>query len=340
MLGEVIKRPVDERLQTLQELARRAKQAKERSRRLLLDLSSAQFVTEDETVALVSGKTGAKAQLTDHSFRQLCARINAPPSFVSSLSPYTATAVINELLPRLSEASMASILIRDTGNGRYRLSGINGPRYPIVYNADLLDMFHNLSSDWKLAHNNAAYYSDHNFFAFFVKGNVEVDDGSSGGLSKGFMLSNSECGAGAITLTSFMFRWACSNLQIFGLRDMEKIRIKHIGQDVSNRAFTRIAMELERFGESPICIDKQIKEAKKKEIAKDASRIAEILSTQKVVSQKVALKAYALAEEHEPNPRSYWSMLQGITRYSQTLPHGDRRIDMDISAGRLLSMAQ
>ena len=55
------------------------------------------------------------------------------------------------------------------------------------------------------------------------------------------------------------------------------------------------------------------------------------------VSQKQAGEAYALAEQHETNPRSIWGYVQGLTRLSQRTPWQDGRFVLDRAASRLLT---
>ena len=55
------------------------------------------------------------------------------------------------------------------------------------------------------------------------------------------------------------------------------------------------------------------------------------------VSQKQAVEAYTLAEEHETNPRSIWGFVQGLTRLSQRTPWQDGRYVLDRAASRLLA---
>ena len=43
------------------------------------------------------------------------------------------------------------------------------------------------------------------------------------------------------------------------------------------------------------------------------------------LSRKHAADAYALAEQHEANPRSVWGYVQGLTRLSQRTPWQDAR---------------
>jgi hypothetical protein len=55
------------------------------------------------------------------------------------------------------------------------------------------------------------------------------------------------------------------------------------------------------------------------------------------VSQKHAEEAYTLAEQYEPNPRSIWGYVQGLTRLSQRTPWQDGRFALDRAASRLLT---
>ena len=55
------------------------------------------------------------------------------------------------------------------------------------------------------------------------------------------------------------------------------------------------------------------------------------------LSRKQASDAYGLAEQHEPNPRSVWGYVQGLTRLSQRTPWQDGRFTLDRAAGRLLT---
>lgn len=50
------------------------------------------------------------------------------------------------------------------------------------------------------------------------------------------------------------------------------------------------------------------------------------------LSQKVAGEAYDVAATTEPNPRSVWGYVQGLTRLSQRLPWQDQRFAVDQAA--------
>ena len=55
------------------------------------------------------------------------------------------------------------------------------------------------------------------------------------------------------------------------------------------------------------------------------------------LSRKQAGDAYALAEQHEQNPRSVWGFVLGLTRLSQQTPWQDARLGLDRAASRLLT---
>jgi hypothetical protein len=55
------------------------------------------------------------------------------------------------------------------------------------------------------------------------------------------------------------------------------------------------------------------------------------------LSRKQALEAYGLAEMFEPNPRTVWGYVQGLTRLSQRTPWQDARFALDQAASRLLT---
>ena len=63
----------------------------------------------------------------------------------------------------------------------------------------------------------------------------------------------------------------------------------------------------------------------------------EAVTTRLDLPQKSAAEAYMLAEQFEPNPRSVWGYVQGLTRLSQRTPWQDGRFVLDRAASRLLT---
>ena len=66
-----------------------------------------------------------------------------------------------------------------------------------------------------------------------------------------------------------------------------------------------------------------------------------LLFGRKLGLTRTALTAgYDLAEVsgQDGDPRSVWGMVQGLTRFSQTVPYADERTVIDKAAGKLLDL--
>ena len=72
-------------------------------------------------------------------------------------------------------------------------------------------------------------------------------------------------------------------------------------------------------------------------IATTRDGVIEAVTTRLDLPQKSAAEAYTLAEQFEPNPRSVWGYVQGLTRLSQRTPWQDGRFVLDRAASRLLT---
>ena len=58
------------------------------------------------------------------------------------------------------------------------------------------------------------------------------------------------------------------------------------------------------------------------------------------LEERTTQTAYVLAEHYEPNLRSVWGCVQGLTRLSQSTPYQDERFTLDRAASRLLATLQ
>ena len=76
------------------------------------------------------------------------------------------------------------------------------------------------------------------------------------------------------------------------------------------------------------------------ELGPSREKVLETAMQRLDLSQKQASDAYGLAEQHEPNPRTVWGYVQGLTRLSQRTPWQDARFALDRAASRLLTTVQ
>ena len=193
-----------------------------------------------------------------------------------------------------------------------------------------------------------AYLGDRDLFLFLVDGNRAIDDPtdtSQGGLFRGFILRNSDVGAAALSLEMFLFRAVCGNHIIWGLQHVVGFRRRHVGASIHEAwhdSLTEIAWPPRRRrgrGSDPALASDL---AGTRVLAPGGPRhrdpgAEKVPSGAYLVSQKVAGEAYDVAATTEPNPRSVWGYVQGLTRLSQRLPWQDQRFALDQAASRLLA---
>lgn len=185
------------------------------------------------------------------------------------------------------------------------------------------------------------YASDHDLFAF-VRNNSAVvrEPGNPDGLQRGIIVENSEVGAAALKLTKFLYRAMCGNHIIWGASQVVDVSVRHVGEARAKWALW--ASRIREYAESSVSDDeKVIASAKHKLIAATKEEVLDALFGKRTVglSRKSLEAGYdAVIPDSDGDPRSVWGMVQGLTRYSQTIPYADQRTSLDRAAGKLLTV--
>ena len=177
-------------------------------------------------------------------------------------------------------------------------------------------------------------------FLFLVDGNRDLDDptdSSRSGLFRGFILRNSDVGAAALTLDVFLFRVVCGNHIIWGFHHVAGFRRRHVGASIQDAWTDSLASVRAALDADPSADRAMLLRASAQEIATTRDGVIEAVTTRLDLPQKSAAEAYTLAEQFEPNPRSVWGYVQGLTRLSQRTPWQDGRFVLDRAASRLLT---
>jgi hypothetical protein len=185
-----------------------------------------------------------------------------------------------------------------------------------------------------------AYLGDRDMFLFMVDGNKSLDDPTDrthAGLFRGFILRNSDVGAAALSLDLFLFRAVCANHVIWGFQHMAGFRRRHVGasiQDAWSSSFDgiRTALDVDTDDERTL-----LHRARTQELGANRDAVLDAVVQRLDLPRKHAAEAYTVAETHEPNPRSVWGYVQGLTRLSQQTPWQDGRFVLDRAACRLLA---
>lgn len=357
-------RPKDERFPSVQALCDATKAYADTAIETSRPWSDLRTEAVGEDVQLV-GKKNTPATLTNWAFGQLCARVEAPANFLRRLTSTLSSHVLNNLLAergKTEPAGQAQLLIHT--NDGLLIRALTSDKYARVWNYEVADRLLGLEQyGWTPARPDtqfapsigvfipkeesdfpALYASDHDMFVFLVNAQIVLEV-EGGRLRKGIIVENSEVGAAMLRLTRFYYDKMCGNHIIWGARDVVEIALRHVGR-VRER-WGEYEVALSRFAnESTSDIEAKIASAKTKILGGTKEEVLDRLFGLRSLglSRKVLTGGYEAQETlvatgvEENDPRTQYGIVQGLTRFSQTLGFADRRQDIDRAAGRILEL--
>jgi Domain of unknown function (DUF932) len=343
-------RPPDERYASVQALydAARARRVRLEERGTETVALTTEAVDDDVVLRDASSRI---ATLTHWSFGQLATLASAPPSYLRTLPAVIASSAINYGLRRSAREQCQLLVDRSDP----RVHAITSARYTRVHHDELAGRVLDLMVQhpaWQLPLGykdgeygaervpSGAYLGDRDMFLFLVDGNRDLDDPTDcthAGLFRGFILRNSDVGAAALTLDVFLFRMVCGNHVIWGFQHVATFRRRHVGASIQ-RAWSDSLRNVQATLDADTANERMLLlRASSQELGATRDAVIEAVMRQVELPQKQAAEAYTLAEQHEPNPRSVWGYVQGLTRVSQRTPWQDERFALDRAASRLLT---
>jgi len=192
------------------------------------------------------------------------------------------------------------------------------------------------------------YASDHDMFVFMVNPDRIIDVNGSGGLMRGFFLGNSEVGAGAFKIQTFLLEAVCGNHIVWGASDVRTYRKVHKGRNFEDMGDFRrhLTGHVAAYGDADTTAEMlMVNRARGYVLGRDKAETVKNLAgmPQLGLSQRVIEATYSVAEMHEDTakapPTTAWGFAHGLTRYSQATPYADQRAALDGAAGKLLALA-
>jgi len=360
------KRPADERHTSLESAERATVAHHAACRTATVDVRSLRAEVDGEEIFVV-GKTGSKALPTHHAFGQLAARAHAPAGYLRTLRPALAAECLNEGLANADEEQGAKLLIH-TG-GTPRAMGITSDKYVRVWGKELvhsLQAFVQQNPGWGApeAFRKAvgagdvqhawgkpgevlpcAYISAHDQFFFLVDYSRPIEVGGST-LARGFFLQNSEVGAGALSLTTFLLDFVCCNSIVWGAKAAMEINLRHVG-DVRAKALSDLGAAQQEIralaASSSDATVEQIRRAQRTLVGDTQKEVISTLFARRIPAlTKASITEAIEVAESTPrygDPRSVWGVVNGLTEVSQRTRFADDRIALDRAAGAVLEMA-
>lgn len=370
-------RPADERFWTMEEMLNACRGYADNARTASVKLDDIRCEDRNGSLVLV-GREDKPATFTHWAFGQLASRVSAPASYLRTLPAELASQCINNGLKSV-KGEESKILLHQ--NGSLVCRAFTSEDYSRIWNWEICQRLLTLPQQgWQIPPARPAfenqpgarpateddvlqrkaglsvkvgdmiapaglYASDHDMFAFMVNEEIRIDDGTDGGLARGFFVTNSEVGAAAFKITKFLYKYVCGNHIVWDAKDVKEIRIVHRGS-ADRRYAGQLVAELWKYARESSADDEgRIEAARRYQIGNNKDEVLDALFGIKSlgIPRKTLDAAYEHVvqnpEKYKASPRSAYGMANGLTAISQQTSYADDRTALDRAAGRVLSMA-
>lgn len=345
-------RPKDERFASLEDLHASAVASRERARKASIATQDLHASVIDQSVVL-NGKSGLTAPLTHWAFGQLARIANAPADYLRKLTPALAASCVNEGIAKPGDQNHdPNTLVLFDQNGSTQVRALTSTSYARIFDVDITSRLMRLAEqkpEWQPAPaafdgSRGLYRGDRDMFAFLVDNDRRIFEKKNGGLSRGFFVWNSEVGAEAFGIMTFLYEYVCGNHMIWGAQAVKELRLRHVG-NVGEKADAAFDATIIQYAESSFQREEElITRAQSYKIADTKDDLLDKVFGLRipVLSRKVIESAYALADQFSEwygDPRTAWGMANGITQFSQSKSYANQRVDLDRAAGKVLDLA-
>jgi hypothetical protein len=345
-------RPADERFGSLAAMHERAMEFRTAAAVAKTKENALRAIAVDDDLRII-GNEGKAASLTNWTFGQVAQRAGAPASYLKDLPARLAADCLNEgLYKNRSGDGDAQLLLSRSGKN-LTARAITSDKYSRIWNSDITKRLLELEGQgtWRPAPaafdgSRGLYLGDRDMFAFLVDNERRIfEKGPGGGLSRGFFCWNSEVGYSAFGVMTFLYEYVCGNHRVWGVQNINELRVIHIGNSQDRKAFDLLKVELRKYSEASAAEDEaRIAAARQFEIAATKDDVLNAVFGLKVpaLTRKIVGQAYDVAEKRVDwygSPRSAWGMAGGITEIARDLPNANDRHALDVAATKVMEMA-
>jgi hypothetical protein len=254
---QLFSRPADEHFQDFDSIMTSARHSQATGEEVTVSADSIIVLPGDEGQDRfrLQLKDGLTVDLNHYSLGQLAGGARVPMALLERISSKTGAQVLNESMRAGEGMTDRKALLEKTGeNGDYRLRSLTSDSYHRVWDAEILGEIERwllpvgyeptrptINTDAQ--QNNimgndkpALFRGDRDSYVFFsVPPKEDANDDGFGGLRSGFMVKNSEVGAGSAYYTECLFRGMCANFLIWGAENVTTRRQVHRGSDNMRR---------------------------------------------------------------------------------------------------------
>lgn len=350
-------RPDDERYLTLQALREACLRERNESWTSEPEISDLRVITDNDGLGLqlFRPRQGdiSVVRPTHWAFNQLAQYAKCPAAFLREQPDDMTRDILNWNLE--NRAMREDIQIYARTNGKNMLRAITTPDYGRILDLDVVDTVIkvNVNGNWVVPsefnkhdsnykntlEGTTLYKGDRNVFIFLVdETNPVMLPGETEPYYRGFFAWNSEVGQSTFGLQMFLYRFVCLNRIVWGVSDIQELRIKHT-KHALKRFLNEGAKWLEAYShEATTPIVAKIEAAKRLEIKpKKGDTMVDWLQDQGF-GKKFSQLALTRAQEEENGIPSLWNVIQGVTAEARYLPFADDRVEIERAAGKLMAM--
>ena len=275
-------------------------------------------------------------RLNDWSFTQLCRMACVSRDTINRLSRKTASKALSETLPSYDKP----LQVMTDGE---EIRSVHGVAYTRLWNAEMLDIAADFASDFSPPQQaskgeaTGLYCGQQDMFAFLIDptGWVEINDEA---FAPGFFVWNSEVGRRTMGVQTFWFQKICQNHIVWDAVDVTEYSRKHTAKvrdglpEVRSMIEQLVARRDDRRDGFFQCIRKAMTE----KLGKDAEEVTKRL-LQNGIPRTAVKKAMEIARKD--GSFTIFSLVDALTRVSQTIQLAGDRTALDAKIGRLLSLA-
>lgn len=348
-------RPAEERFINLHEMhaAMVARQAISRaavvsSRRLRA------VPTDDNRGLLIEGPNGHGYAPTHWAMGQAANLVGAPGAYLRELPAPLAADCLNYGFQVERDAKDIGVLL--SRNGTAELRAVTGPNYGRIWDGDvvaaLIDRFGDgATGTWRVPgvfgqlvdvsrDNTTLFAGDRDMFVFLADEQNRIElpgrrDGQTGTLARGFFVTNSEVGAGALRVKTFLFDYVCANRIVWGAHELDEISIRHTASAPDKFIDQVTPALLEYSRASSANVSGVLRSAQAAKIDKVDKFLANRFGP------RVAARVQHAHMLDEGRPiETVWDAVTGATAYARTIPWQADRVEFETQAGALLDLVE
>lgn len=347
-------RPDDERFTSLLNLQTAKHAQRDHSRQLDVASSNLYVQSSDEKAGLSLYIENQPTAMTHWAFGQLCARTKTPAEYLRRIPSGLAADCLNHGIDTL-DYDKVQILERQP-NGTPETAAFTSPSYGRIWDCDVIDMFvdrfgDGVTGQWRvpgvdgqqveiIKENTTLYASDRDMWIFLTDEQNRIElpnrrNGKPGSLARGLFAWHSEVGARTFGAAFFYLDRVCQNRIVWGAEDYKEFKIRHT-LNAPDRWLAEVEPALQSFTKaSDRPLIRAIEYLRKIEISGET---IDPFLQQRGLSRQQVEKVRTIHYQEEERPiENVWDAVVGITAYARTIPHQDTRIELERTAGTLLS---